>query len=281
MARFVVFLCCWARFDRTIIFNRFFFIGWRYIFQGCFNNLLKGNIMKKQHSYSTSSYSVYGFASQIKRGHLRLAFCGELLVQQRLYILGNGRRVYVPSLMRFLSPDSMSPFSRGGINAYMYCNGDPVNYSDPSGHMRWRSFKTWRRERKLAKSIIRIDGEIIGLGYAIASVKRANEERDRLINLGPNELSELGAGTSDGEIFRGRAFVERLGGNRIFGSNERRRQLDDTNLFINTMSEKVREHSSRIEGEIEGLSRGFDTSHLSRRLREANEKIRKWDMQSV
>jgi len=37
--------------------------------------------------------------------------------------------------MRFNSPDSWSPFGRGGVNAYGYCGGDPGNYSDPSGHL--------------------------------------------------------------------------------------------------------------------------------------------------
>ncbi|KPZ22499.1 RHS repeat-associated core domain-containing protein, partial [Pseudomonas syringae group genomosp. 3] len=31
-------------------------------------------------------------------------------------------------------PDSLSPFGKGGLNAYAYCAGDPVNRSDPSGH---------------------------------------------------------------------------------------------------------------------------------------------------
>lgn len=49
------------------------------------------------------------------------------------YALGNGRRVFNPVLMRFHSPDSLSPFGKGGLNAYAYCSGDPVNRSDPSG----------------------------------------------------------------------------------------------------------------------------------------------------
>ena len=28
----------------------------------------------------------------------------------------------------------MSPFGRGGLNAYVYCSGDPINHDDPSGH---------------------------------------------------------------------------------------------------------------------------------------------------
>jgi len=51
-----------------------------------------------------------------------------------LYMLGAGYRGYIPSLRRFNSPDSWSPFGRGGINAYAFCGGDPVNGRDPTGH---------------------------------------------------------------------------------------------------------------------------------------------------
>jgi len=37
-------------------------------------------------------------------------------------------------LMRFNSPDSLSPFGKGGVNAYAYCAGDPVNRADANGH---------------------------------------------------------------------------------------------------------------------------------------------------
>ncbi|MBV4543463.1 RHS repeat-associated core domain-containing protein [Pseudomonas vlassakiae] len=55
----------------------------------------------------------------------------------RSYLLGNGHRLYSPAIMRFLSPDSLSPFGAGGINVYAYCSGDPVNSHDPSGRSKF------------------------------------------------------------------------------------------------------------------------------------------------
>ncbi|WP_082481820.1 RHS repeat-associated core domain-containing protein [Pseudomonas sp. Leaf127] len=51
------------------------------------------------------------------------------------YLLGNGYRAYNPVLMRFNSPDSLSPFGEAGPNTYTYCRNDPVNRHDPTGHL--------------------------------------------------------------------------------------------------------------------------------------------------
>lgn len=51
------------------------------------------------------------------------------------YLLGTGHhRPFNPVLMRFICPDSWSPFGEGGLSAYAYCLGDPVNFSDRTGH---------------------------------------------------------------------------------------------------------------------------------------------------
>jgi len=83
------------------------------------------------------AYSPFGSTAARSSGDSLLpGFNGERLdpVSQR-YNLGNGYRTYNPTLMRFNAPDSWSPFGAGGLNQYVYCDGDPINRSDPSGHM--------------------------------------------------------------------------------------------------------------------------------------------------
>ena len=86
------------------------------------------------------AYSPYGVSGG--RPVTTLGFCGQrrdpLLGG---YPLGHGYRHYSPALMRFVSPDTLSPFDRGGMNAYAYCGGDPVNRTDESGRF-WIKFLT-------------------------------------------------------------------------------------------------------------------------------------------
>lgn len=68
------------------------------------------------------------------------------------YLLGNGYRAYNPVLMRFNSPDSLSPFGKGGLNPYAYCAGDPVNRSDPNGHI-FRTIQVLKTRPRMRPSV--------------------------------------------------------------------------------------------------------------------------------
>ncbi len=74
------------------------------------------------YGHSTQSRTSTGF-----KGELRDESSGQ-------YLLGNGYRAYNPVIMRFNSPDSMSPFSEGGFHTYTLGSNDPVNGHDPTGH---------------------------------------------------------------------------------------------------------------------------------------------------
>ncbi len=70
------------------------------------------------------------------------------------YLLGNGYRAFNPVLMRFNSPDSLSPFGEGGVNAYGYCEGDPVNRADPGGHWPMFLVKILKRASSVKKRLL-------------------------------------------------------------------------------------------------------------------------------
>lgn len=99
-------------------------------------------ILSRQDRKSRSfAYSAYGHRKVGSGLHASLGFAGERIDPvSGTYHLGNGYRAYNPVLMRFNAPDSMSPFGAGGLNPYAYCAGDPINRTDPSGHLSWHAW---------------------------------------------------------------------------------------------------------------------------------------------
>ena len=86
-----------------------------------------------------TQYSAYGESAEGSDLQGLLGFTGEARERDLgWYLLGRGYRAYNPGLMRFHSPDSLAP-EDAGINPYVYCGGNPINWRDPSGHMGQRN----------------------------------------------------------------------------------------------------------------------------------------------
>lgn len=64
------------------------------------------------------TYSAYGYADS-QPAFAVLGFTGEFRHSVLAgYLPGAGKRLFSPSLMRFTSADYLSPFGKGGLNAY-------------------------------------------------------------------------------------------------------------------------------------------------------------------
>ena len=131
------------------------------------------SLVKPLHPVNNVVSSPYGYSRSLDSAGALVGFNGESPEAiTGHYLLGNGHRAYNPVLMRFNSPDSLSPFAKGGINAYAYCSGDPVNRRDPTG----RFFTQWLKMLRRVPPAVAVTGstapgvfeqaqEVAKLGY--------------------------------------------------------------------------------------------------------------------
>ena len=122
------------------------------------------------------AYSPYGFRQRISD---LPGFNGEMPDPlTHTYPLGNGYRTFNPLLMCFHSPDSSSPFGDGGLNAYGYCLGDPINRSDPTGHVA----ALLRPLKNLSLSNIALGGLTMGGGVMILASMFVGSDDDTVLS---------------------------------------------------------------------------------------------------
>lgn len=164
-----------------------------------------------------ASYSAYGHYSSDAQPSSNLGFNGEMRDPiTSCYFLGNGNRVYNPVLMRFHSPDMLSPFYAGGLNAYMYCIGDPINHSDPTGN-----FPIWAR----------IVGGLASAGIIVGAVSAATDGDTRTI-LGAIALTAIVGASGLGGYKLSRTTIGKSFGNSSFAGKKagyRRLSTDSVN----------------------------------------------------
>ncbi|WP_133247584.1 RHS repeat-associated core domain-containing protein [Pseudomonas sp. SDI] len=91
---------------------------------------------------SAVAYTPYGFCVASSGVQSMLGFNGERPDPiTGHYLLGNGYRAFNPVTLRCNSADSLSPFDRGGLNAYAAYMNNPISYVDRDGHSVFSAFR--------------------------------------------------------------------------------------------------------------------------------------------
>jgi len=194
------------------------------------------------------------------------------------YPLGQGNRFFNPVLMRFNSPDELSPFDEGGLNAYAYCENDPINFSDPTGNVKWASLIA-RYKSPRASVVVRPERSsvIVKPGSGPASTLQAasnvsspisvksNPILEGLLDQAPRNLQRPGTSQS---IFPSRGKTPELP--LALTGTKRTSQLNPNSAYRRKMAAVEREFDQRLKGNPNLPT--FATPELSERL----SKINKW-----
>lgn len=169
--------------------------------------------------WAHSAYTPYGYRVT-QAGVPALGFTGQLNEPgMGWYLLGNGHRAFNTNLMRFHSPDRLSPFDEGGINAYAYCAGDPVNKIDPSGQM---NFAVVNAVKDLTLGVIALGTNYVGLkdnNQLRAHIQEQNRRAPLSSGIPESPMPERGISTAYGTGLGLSGFSLAATGSRLAGSS--------------------------------------------------------------
>ncbi|MFJ2332403.1 RHS repeat-associated core domain-containing protein [Pseudomonas helleri] len=212
----------------------------------CGSNLLATDLQRSvlhtvnPNKPQSMAYNVYGHRPAESGVTSVLGFNGERADPVTgHYLLGNGYRAFNPVLMRFNSPDSWSPFGKGGINAYGYCSGDSINKSDPSGHVLdylLRRFASVFGGRKLRKAISPSFHEDVGTkgGTKFTNVKQLSAGVFSAEKEVPGSLPQL--------VIAGHGSFDTVGG--YIGNGGRKLRFRELTSLLEERGIKPRKYSS-------------------------------------
>ena len=111
-----------------------------------FDRNIKGDIIGIYDTSGTKivnySYDAWGNCTISSSSNLTIAKANPIRYRGYYFDAESGfyflnARYYNPAWRRFISPDDtayLDPDTPNGLNLYAYCNNDPVNYADPTGH---------------------------------------------------------------------------------------------------------------------------------------------------
>ena len=95
---------------------------------------------------SNCEYLPYGeFATKEGSNVTNYYFTGKEL-DDETGLMFYGARYYDPQIGRFITADTIvsQPFNPQSLNRYSYCDNNPINYTDPTGHKKFKDFfKNW------------------------------------------------------------------------------------------------------------------------------------------
>lgn len=136
------------------------------------------------------SYTPYGFIQRDRDNDTVFAFNGQPLEAiGGHYLLGNGYRAYNPTLMRFNSPDSFSPFNAGGLNCYAYVGNEPISRTDPTGHYSGDIVKKLRNIINNPNTPIKLSDRQIRRLYIRDDLLKESDAASKILNRSASKLN--------------------------------------------------------------------------------------------
>ncbi|WP_087503432.1 RHS repeat-associated core domain-containing protein [Pseudomonas sp. SID14000] len=200
-------------------------------------------------SQTAIAYSPYGDDSLPAAHQVLSRFTGQTWLPSAIgYLLGNGHRLFNVGLMRFHSADSLSPFEKGGINAYAYCTNDPVNRSDPSGMFSivklmtggYSSNKISHRLNQNNPNLTSREYKILQKHIATQKAKGAKETKSHSLELREKGDERILNATLKESILTSLTPVKINGKTRYIGSTNHRDSIAsiDSTLFWKDISDR-------------------------------------------